>query len=218
MKLRVNPNRMQLMRLKKRLSFATRGHKLLKDKQEDLMHRFMDLTKDAVTLRRRVEAELIKVYRAFLSARMDSSREDIARALDFPKIKGALEISYENIMNLRIPSFTMPELTQKDPELPSLHADKMISHGFFSTVSDLDYSIDLLSKIMPDLLKMVSLENKIKVMAAELETTRRRVNALEYNLIPALNETVRFITNRLNEMERSNITRLMKVKDIVRAH
>jgi len=201
MKLNVNPNRMQLLRLKKRLSFAYRGHKLLKDKQEELMRYFMKLTRETGGLRREVEEKFTSVYRYYLGALMRENKESVEAAVtSFPEVK--LSVDVVNKMNLRLPVFRSEKA------------------GFdyipYADVN-LNLALDAFSGLFPMLLELSGKEKALELTAFELQRTRRRVNALEYVLIPSLKETIKFIGDRLNELERENITRLMKIKEIVTA-
>ncbi|MBL7075256.1 V-type ATP synthase subunit D [candidate division KSB1 bacterium] len=206
MRLRVNPNRMEMLRLRRRLAFARRGHKLLKDKQEELMRRFLALVKETRELRGEVEEKLSEGYRAFLSARFEMDREILEGALSFSQKKAQLKVSVLPVMNLRIPEFKLE------------WQDGQFSYGFADTSGNLDLALGIFYGVLPLMIKMAEREKSLQLLAAELETTRRRVNALEYILIPSLEETIRFIGDKLSELERSNLTRLMKVKEIVRAH
>ena len=204
MKLAVNPNRMELMKLKKRLAFAVRCNKLLKDKQEELMRQFMILVKETRKIRETVEEQLADAFRTFLSARFDMQLEHLEDALSFPDEKVQIEVSRVPVMNLRVPKFEYR------------WDRKTFSYGFSHTSGDLDISLSSFSDLLHEMIRMAENEKSVQLVAEELEKTRRRVNALEHKLIPSLKETIKFITNKLNEMERSNLSRLMKIKDIVR--
>ncbi|MEK7274590.1 MAG: V-type ATP synthase subunit D [Candidatus Desantisbacteria bacterium] len=204
MKLKVNPNRMELMKLKKRLGLVRRGHKLLKDKQEDLMRRFWSMIKETQELRALVEERLMQVYNAFLSARMEASVEVMDDALWRAKRPINITVSQINILNLRLPQFQF-EWNDCKPCPVNWH-----------TSGDMDVSLNILKEIMPQLLDMASKEKCIQLVSEELETTRRRVNALEHVLIPGICEAISSIEQKLDEVERSNLARLMKVKEMVR--
>ncbi len=207
MRLRANPNRMQLLRLRRRLTLARRGHKLLKDKQEELMRRFLGMVHSARDLRTEVEAELAEAHRAFVSARLDMDRSAMAAALAFSRRVVELSVDREQVMNLKVPKFAV--------EIP---VDAEFGYGYGETTEDLDRALAMYAALMPKLMSLAEVEKSIQLLAAELEKTRRRVNALEHILVPSLEETIRFISDRLSEMERATATRLMKVKDIVREH
>ena len=206
MKITVNPNRMELLKLRKRVKLTQRGHKLLKDKQEELMRQFMSFIGESRRLRSELEEKLQRGQKAFLAARSQMPREMIEDALSFTPQKAELEVSQVPIMNLRIPQFQLDWNPAGAP------------YGFAHTSGDLDQAVRILGEALPSLIQVAETENTIQVIAAELEKTRRRVNALEHILIPNLEDTIKEITAKLNELERGNLVRLMKVKDIVRSH
>jgi len=203
--LRVNPNRMELLKLRRRLVLARRGHKLLKDKQEELMRQFMALVNEAKKVREEVESRLGTAYLSFFSARLDSLQPQMEEALTFSEKKVKLQSRITPIMNLRVPYF--------DCEMSG-----GFTHSYLDATGDLDMALTTLSDVFPQMIRMAQLEKHVSMLAAELERTRRRVNALEHILIPSLEDTIKYIGNKLNELERGNLTRLMKVKDIVRSH
>jgi len=207
MRLRVNPNRMQLLRLKSRLVVARRGHKLLKDKQEELMRQFLGMVHTANDLRGEVEAELAHAYAAFVSARFEMSGSAMESALAFSQRRVELVADREQVMNLKVPKFAV--------EFPE---DAELGYGYADTTAELDRALELYAAIIPRLMQVAELEKSVQLLAAELEKTRRRVNALEHILVPNLEETIKFIADRLSEQERESSTRLMKVKEIVREH
>jgi V/A-type H+-transporting ATPase subunit D len=203
--LNINPNRMELLKLRRRLILARRGHKLLKDKQEELMRQFMALVTEAKRMREDIDKKLETVYQAFFSARLETLDSDMEQALAFPGKAINLKSRIAPIMNLRVPYFEC-----------DVTGD--LSHGFLDSTGDLDRSLRIIADIFPWMIHMAQIEKHVAMLAAELERTRRRVNALEHILIPSLEETIKYIGNKLNELERGNLTRLMKVKDIVRSH
>jgi len=203
MRLTVNPNRMELLRLRKRLFLARRGHKLLKDKQEELMKRFLSLTGESKRLREEVEEKLRVAYGNFLSARGVMPEEVLEEALLFPQRKVAVKAEIVPVMNLRLPRFELEE------------EGDIFCYGLAGTSGDLDVALSLFSEALPSMMKLAEVEKWIELMAEEIEKTRRRVNALEYILIPNLEETIRSIGMKLSERERGNLTRLMKVKEMV---
>ena len=207
MRIRANPNRMQLLRLRRRLTLAKRGHKLLKDKQEELMRRFLGLVHEARDLRAEVEEALARAYRAFVSARLEMDGSALDAALAFSRRTVSLQAEREQVMNLKVPRFSV--------EFPE---EGELGYGLADTTPELDRAMSLYAELLPKLMKVAEMEKAIQLLAAELEKTRRRVNALEHILVPSLEETIRFISDRLSELERANATRLMKVKDIVREH
>jgi V/A-type H+-transporting ATPase subunit D len=198
---------MVLTGLKKRLKTARRGHKLLKDKRDELMKKFLDIVRENKRLREEVEEKLNIVHSRFVMARAVMNTELVEEALMFPKTEVNLNASTRNIMSVDVP---MLEFTTGD----NLEGD-IYPYGFANTTGELDEAIATLSALTPELLKLAEMEKSAQLLADEIEKTRRRVNALEYVLIPDLEETIKYITMKLDENERSNLTRLMKVKDMM---
>ncbi|WP_139905208.1 V-type ATP synthase subunit D [Clostridium thermarum] len=207
-RLNVNPTRMELSNLKKRLVTAVRGHKLLKDKQDELMRRFIDLVKYNDELRKDVEKELGSSLKEFLMARAVMSSELLEEAIMYPKEKIGVEVTNRNIMSVNVPVMSFRRQMGEDK-------GSIYPYGFASTSGELDSAIDKLYGILPKLLELAEVEKSSQLMADEIEKTRRRVNALEYATIPQLRETIRYIKMKLDEDERGNITRLMKVKSLM---
>lgn len=203
----VNPTRMELTRLKKKLVTATRGHKLLKDKRDELMRQFLDKVRENKRLRERVENGIQAANKNFLLARAGMQDEVLNTALLAPKQKVTLESETENVMSVDIPKFTFKTRTPDENDI--------YSYGFAFTSSDLDGAVKSLSDIFPDMLKLAECEKACQLMAAEIEKTRRRVNALEHVMIPELQENIKYITMKLDENERANTIRLMKVKELL---
>ncbi len=203
----VNPTRMELSRLKKKLNTATRGHKLLKDKRDELMRQFLELIKENRALRIRVEAAIKSANAGFVLAKASMSDQTQKAALLAPKQEIMVDISHKNVMSVDIPQFSY---TTRTP-----NADDIYSYGFAFTSADLDDAVKSLSDILPDLIKLAEIEKSCQLMASEIEKTRRRVNALEHVMIPQTQEQIRYITRKLDENERSTQTRLMKVKDMM---
>jgi len=206
--LEVNPTRMELTRLKERLKTATRGHKLLKDKQDELMRRFIELIKENKRLREEVERELKEAFESFLLASAVMSPEILEEAVAFPKESISVDIKKKNVMSVRVPVMNFIRKLENDE-------GSIYPYGFAQTSPELDEAISTLYGIMPKLLELAEVEKACQLMADEIEKTRRRVNALEYRTIPELQETIRCIRMILDENERSTIVRLMKVKDII---
>lgn len=203
----VNPTRMELTRLKKKLVTATRGHKLLKDKRDELMRQFLDKVRENKALREKVEIGILEANKKFLLARAGMEDEVLNTALLAPKQELSLESSTENIMSVEIPKFQFKTRTP-DP-------NDIYSYGFAFTSSDLDDAIKSLSLVFEDMLKLAEIEKSCQLMAAEIEKTRRRVNALEHVMIPETQANIKYITMKLDENERSTQIRLMKVKDMM---
>ena len=206
MRLEVNPTRMELLRLKKRLAMARRGHKLLKDKQDELMRQFMDMIRDIKELRTAVERSMAEAFRRFLFVSASMSRKTLEEAVGYPSKRISLDISYRTILNIKAPELK-----------PTVEGD-IQCYGFATTPGDLDVSLQALNQVLNEMIVLAQKEKWVQLLAEELVSTRRRVNSLEYVLIPNLEETITYITMKLSEMERSNFSRLMKVKEIVRAH
>ncbi|MBQ1407012.1 MAG: V-type ATP synthase subunit D [Eubacterium sp.] len=206
-RLNVNPTRMMLTSLKRRLTTARRGHKLMKDKRDELMKNFLELARENGRLRGEVEAELAVMYKGFEKASAIMSREVMEESLMFPKQGVVLDVGTRNIMSVNVPVFNFTT-TANDP------AD-IFPYGFARTSGELDTAISAASDLFPKLLDLAAREKETQLIAAELEKTRRRVNALEYVMIPRYENTIRYIQMKLDENERGNQTRLMKVKDMV---
>ena len=207
-KLNVNPTRMELSRLKIRLKTAVRGHKLLKDKQDELMRQFIDMIKKNKKLRERVEGMLQNSFKDFLLSRGVMSDEMLENAIAYPKEKIGVEVKKKNIMSVNVPQMTFVKENEGNQGM-------IYPYGYAQTSADLDDAIDGLSSVMDNLLELAEVEKACQLMADEVEKTRRRVNALEYMTIPQLKETIRFIQMKLDENERGRITRIMKVKDMM---
>ena len=203
----VNPTRMELTRLKKKLVTATRGHKLLKDKRDELMRQFLDQVRENKTLREQVEAGIQAANKNFLLARAGMQDEVLNTALLAPKQRVSLDYTLENVMSVEIPKFTFHTRTPDKNDI--------VSYGFAFTSSDLDGAVQSLSDIFPAMLQLAEREKACQLMAAEIEKTRRRVNALEHVVIPRLQENIKYISMKLDENERSTQIRLMKVKDMM---
>jgi V/A-type H+-transporting ATPase subunit D len=206
MKLNVNATRMELLRLRKRTRIAKRGHKLLKDKQDELMERLLSMTKEVEELREKVERELARTTKKFLLARAGMEPGFVEEALFIPTKRVEVELEEKNLLNVKVPVLRQ-----------SVSGD-IISYGYHETSPELDAALYNLDKVIVDLLELAAMEKTLELVAAEIEKTRRRVNALEYILIPTLEETLRYIVMKLSEIERSTLSRLMRIKDIVRAH
>ena len=207
-KLNVKPTRMELTKLRKRLSTAKRGHKLLKDKQDELMRRFIEIIRKNKALRAEVEKELHESFQEFLLASAVMSPEILEQAVVYPKESISVDIKTQNVMSVNVPVMNFIRKLEGDE-------GSIYPYGFAQTSSELDDAISKLYGIMSKLLTLAEVEKSSQLMADEIEKTRRRVNALEYRTIPELEETIRYIRMKLDENERSTITRLMKVKDII---
>jgi len=198
---------MVLTGLKKRLKTARRGHKLLKDKRDELMKKFLDIVRENKLLREEVEEKLNMVHSRFVMARAVMNSELLEEALMFPKQKVELAASTRNIMSVDVPVLEITTVASGEGDI--------YPYGFANTSGELDGAIATLSEMTPMLIKLAELEKSAQLLADEIEKTRRRVNALEYFLIPNLQETIKYIVMKLDENERGNLIRLMKVKDMV---
>jgi len=203
MRLAVNPNRMELLRLRRRLVLAERGHKLLKDKLEEIMRSFLELMRRLYDLQEKVSTKLNKVLFSFVLARAQNSKKELEELV--PEGKLLLKTKKERILNLSIPQFEIEESEVSDYDL-------------LNTESELDIGIRKAQELLEDLLEMARLWKAVELLSREIDVTRRRVNALEHILIPSIRETIRYISSRLEEMERSYQVQLMRVKEIVRRH
>ena len=205
--IRVNPTRMEMKRYQTRYQTARRGHKLLKDKRDELMRLFLDVVREDKLLREHVEAALKEVYGGFTVASAVSTPQMLREALICPKKEGELSVSYRNMMSVNVPQFELKVHTDGNSD--------SYNYGMAFTSGELDRALVSLNGILEDLLRMAELEKTAQMLAEEIEKTRRRVNALEHILMPQYLEVIRSIRMRLEENERGNTTRLMKVKDMM---
>ncbi len=199
----VSPNRMELLRMKKKQQFAQRGHKLLKDKLEGLLKDFTGIVQEYAVLRDQVDSELGELFQQFIVASASMPAEVYRSALAFPECEAELTMTEKLIMNVRVPEFSFAI------------EGNLLSYGTDGTVVELDQAIVKLKEVLERLVKLAEAEKTIELVADEIEKTRRRVNALEYVLIPQQAETIRMISSKLEELERGNITRLMRIKQLL---
>ena len=198
---------MEMKRIQTRYQTARKGHKLLKDKRDELMKQFLDVVREDKALRERVEEALGKVYQSFTVASAVSSPKMLEEALICPKKEGELSVEYKNMMSVTVPVFHL-----------RVHAEggsDSYNYGMAFTSGELDSSLRELNSILEDLIRLAELEKTAQLLAEEIERTRRRVNALEYILMPQYLATIKTIKMKLDENERGNTTRLMKVKDMM---
>lgn len=205
--LNVNPTRMELTNLKRKLVTARRGHKLLKDKRDELMRQFLDLIRENQRLRLEVEKAIADANKNMSVARSVVQNEILDVALMLPKQEMSLDIKEKNVMSVIIPQYSV-EYKTSDP-------NDIYSYGYAYTSGEMDGAILSLSEVLPKMIRLAEVEKSCQLMSSEIEKTRRRVNALEHVMIPRYEETIRFITMKLDENERSTTTRLMKVKDMM---
>lgn len=206
MKLRVNPNRMELIRLRRRLMLAARGHKLLEDKLEQLMPKFLFFIKETKELNLKIKQELAKVIPLFIISQAKISRDSFLRVLDLIKPELELEFKETKIMNVRVSELKVKKLSVT------------LNYNLEETTAELDVAVLKMKGLIEDLIRFSQLFRICQVLSFEIERTRRRVNALQYLLIPSIIETIGFIDDKLSEFERSNLVRLMRVKEIIRSH
>ena len=203
----VNPTRQELTRLKSRLRTSIRGHKLLKDKRDELMKQFMDVVRENRALRRKVEEGLMRAHGSFTVASAVMSGEMLEEALMYPKQTVELDMTFKNVMSVNVPEYTF-HTSNDDP-------GEVYPYGFATTSGELDDAVDAMAGVFEDMLRLAQIEKTSQLLAEEIEKTRRRVNALEYVKIPQMQETIKYITMKLDENERANTIRLMKVKDMI---
>ena len=201
------PTRMELTRLKRKRVTAVRGHKLLKDKRDELMRQFLEMVRENMILREKVEAAIHRANRSFAIAKACMSSPTLNTALLAPKQEVNLIADSRDIMSVRIPTFEYRTRTQDESDV--------YSYGFAFTSSDLDGAVQSLAEVLPDMVRLAEVEKSCQLMAIEIEKTRRRVNALEYVIIPETNRLIKYITMKLDENERGTQVRLMKVKDMM---
>lgn len=203
--MKVNPTRMELKKLQARYNTARRGHKLLKDKRDELMRQFLENVKEYKELRQKVDSALSGVYTSFAFASATMGKKEMLEALMLPKKEGELKVQYKSRMNVEVPVF---DFKIKDNS-------EGLNYGYAFTSGELDSSVEELSGVLCDMVKLAQIEKNAQLLSCEIERTRRRVNALEYILMPQYLDAIKTIQSKLEENERGNITRLMKVKDIV---
>ena len=204
----VTPTRMVLNQLKGRLKTARRGHKLLKDKRDELMRQFMDVVKLNKELRRKVEEGMTGAFASLTVASTIMSPEMLEQALLYPRQSVELGMSFKNIMSVNVPVYSF-RTKNNDPS-------EIYPYGFAQTSGELDDALEKLARVFEDMLELAQVEKTMQLLAEEIEKTRRRVNALEYVMIPNFEESIRYIAMKLEENENSTKVRLMKVKDRVR--
>ena len=204
--LNVNPTRMELTQMKRRLVTARRGHKLLKDKRDELVRQFVTLVRENLRLRKQVEGELGYALKDFALARAVMEPGALRQALLYPAREASIRAGRRNILSVRVPEFKVDESSLGEAQLP---------YGMAETSAQLDNAIATMAQALPNLIALAEKEKTASLLADEIQKTRRRVNALEYVMIPQFEETIRYITMKLEENERGALTRLMKVKDMI---
>ncbi|MGX7076108.1 V-type ATP synthase subunit D [Globicatella sanguinis] len=205
-RLNVNPTRMELSILKERLKTATRGHKLLKDKQDELMRQFIMKIKENNELRKKVEGQLTSAMQDFVLAKSMKSDQMVQEIFSLPAKEVSLQVRYDSVMSVKVPKFNY--------EIKDQSLDSEFPYSYVATTSDMDQAIESVNESLTDMLRLAEIEKGCQLMADEIEKTRRRVNALEFRTIPQLEETIYFIEMKLEEAERAQVTRMMKIKDM----
>ncbi len=205
--IKVNPTRMELTRLKGRLRTPQRGHKLLKDKRDELMKQFLDVVRENRALREEVEEALMRAHGAFTVASALMSDQMLQQALLYPRQSVQAEVTFRNIMSVNVPEYSFRTGEGEGSEI--------YPYGFAATSGELDDAVDALSSVFQDMLRLAQIEKTAQLLAEEIEKTRRRVNALEYVKIPQMEEAIKYISMKLDENERAATIRLMKVKDMI---
>ena len=203
----INPTRMELTRLKGRLRTAVRGHRLLKDKRDELMRQFMDVVKLNKQLRTRVEEGLTAAFSSLQVASAIMSPEMLEQALLYPRQSVELGLTYKNIMSVNVPQYSF-QTKNNDPS-------EIYPYGFAQTSGELDDALDKMARVFEDMLELAQVEKTMQLLAEEIEKTRRRVNALEYVMIPELEGNIKYIAMKLEENENATKVRLLKVKEMV---
>ncbi len=203
----ITPTRMVLNRLKGRLKTARRGHKLLKDKRDELMRQFMDVVKRNKELRTKVEAGLTDAFASQQVASAIMSPEMLEQALLYPRQSVELDMTFKNIMSVNVPRYKF-QTRNNDPS-------EIFPYGFAQTSGELDDALEKLEKVFQDMLELAEVEKTMQLLAEEIEKTRRRVNALEYVMIPELEGNIKYISMKLEENENATKVRLLKVKEMV---
>ena len=206
MRLNINPNRMELLKVRRRLILARRGHKLLKDKQDELVRQFILLAKKASDLRSEVEKKLSELYKTYIMTKAVQSQIITDFIISSSEQKVEIERSQKIFMNIPLDKFSL-NFPQTDEQ-----------YNFFNASSKMDFVISNAKELLPEIINLSQSEFQLRLISLEIERTRRRVNALEYIFIPSLIETTKYITMKMSELERDSITRLMRVKEIVRSH
>ena len=205
--LNVNPTRQELTRLKQRLRTSVRGHKLLKDKRDELMKQFMDVVRENRALRKKVEEGLMRSHSSFTVAAALMSSEMLQQSLMYPRQQVELDMTFHNVMSVNVPEYHFHTRSE--------WGGGRYPYGFAATSGELDGAVDALSGVFQDMLKLAEIEKTSQLLAEEIEKTRRRVNALEYVKIPQMEESIKYISMKLDENERSATIRLMKVKEML---
>lgn len=201
-RLNVNPTRMELKKLKARLSTAVRGHKLLKDKSDEMVRRFTLIIKENKRLREEVETALSSTMKQFSIARSVTSSFEAETAFSMPSVAVKADCETESVMGVDVPKLALKQEKRSDG----------LPYAYSEITGEADYSVRMVSSLLPKMLELAAVEKTVRMLADEIERNKRRVNALEYVMIPQLEETIKYIKDKLDENERAAVVRLMKVK------
>jgi len=201
----VSATRMELLRLRKRVALASRGHRLLSEKRDELSRQLIKIARAIQPLRQKVEQELAQTFRRFMLARASMEPEQVTAALAVPTKKFSMVMNFASVMNVKV------------PELIKEIEGEILCYGYGTTSGEMDVALLSLERAFDTLIELAEKEKQARLLAVELQMTRRRVNVLEHVVIPETNETIKFINTKLSEAERDNTTRLMKITDIIRA-
>jgi len=201
----VNATRMELLRLRKRVALANRGHHLLSEKRDEISRQLIQIARDIQPLREKVEKELAQTFRRFMLARASMEPEEIKAALAVPTKKFSMVMDFASVMNVKV------------PHLGKEIAGEILCYGYAATSGEMDVALLSLERAFDSLIELAEKEKQARLLAVELQMTRRRVNVLEHVVIPETKETIKFINSKLSEAERDNTTRLMKITDMIRA-
>lgn len=200
----INATRMEMLRLRRRVALAVRGHRLLSQKRDEISRQLVLISRSLKELRQKVERELLETSRRFVMARSTMEPEHVRAALDIPTKKFSLAVQFASVMSVKVPQLTK-----------QIEGD-ILCYGFAVTSGEMDVALRALERAFDMLIELAEKEKQAQLLAIELQSTRRRVNVLEHVVIPELQATIRFISNKLGEAERDNISRLMIIADMIR--
>ncbi|MHC4124122.1 MAG: V-type ATP synthase subunit D [Planctomycetota bacterium] len=200
----VNATRMELLRLRKRVGLASRGHHLLSEKRDEISRQLIHIAREIQPLRKKVETELLETFRRFMLARATMEPEDVKAALEVPTKKFKMVVEFASVMNVKV------------PELAREMTGEIICYGYLTTSGEMDVALLAMERVFDNLIQLAEKEKQAYLLAVELQMTRRRVNMLEHVVIPELKDTIKYIFSKLGEAERDNTSRLMKIADMIR--
>ena len=201
-RLNVNPTRMELKKLKARLATAVRGHKLLKDKSDEMVRQFSLIIKENKRLRDEVEKELSLTLKQFSVARSVTPSYRAEAAFAMPTVAVKADCGVASVMGVEVPKIKLIEQKRGDG----------LPYAYPEITGEADYSVQQAAALLPKMVALAQTEKTVRLLAEEIERNKRRVNALEYVMIPQLEETIKYIKSKLDENERAAVIRLMKIK------